>query len=133
MRRIHHLEHIVPIHETETGPGGLQIVHGLSHVTLGAEAEGRDAVVGVGDGLGGTDLVEAEDELGVGQAGVAEDCAAGLEGLDDFVGLVAGEGEAGGGGVDFHCASEGLLGAGGHAMERIMVNFNATEDGSRKV
>ena len=39
-----------------------------------------------------------------------------MDGFDDFVGGVAGEGEAGGGGVDFHCAAEGLLRAGGHAV-----------------
>ena len=62
------------------------------------------------------DLHQALDDLGVGQAGVAEDGAAGLQGFDDLVGLVAGEGEASGGGVDFHGAPEGLLGAGGHAV-----------------
>ena len=54
--------------------------------------------------------------MGVGEAGVAEDGAAGLDGFDNFVGGVTGEGEAGGGGVDFHCAAEGLLRAGGHAV-----------------
>ena len=54
--------------------------------------------------------------MGVGEAGVAEDGAAGLDGFDDFIGGVAGESEAGGCGVDFHGAAEGLLGAGGHAV-----------------
>ena len=54
--------------------------------------------------------------MGVGEAGVAEDGAAGLDWFDYFVGGVAGEGEAGGGGVDFHSAAEGLLRAGGHAV-----------------
>ena len=39
-----------------------------------------------------------------------------MQGLDDLVGHVAGEGEARGGGVDFHGAAEGLLGARGHAV-----------------
>ena len=39
-----------------------------------------------------------------------------MQRFDDFVAGVAGEGEAGGGGVDFHGATEGLLGAGGHAV-----------------
>ena len=54
--------------------------------------------------------------MGVGEAGVAEDGAAGLDWFDYFIGGVAGEGEAGGGGVDLHCAAEGLLCAGGHAV-----------------
>lgn len=61
-------------------------------------------------------MEEPGEELRVCEAGVAEDGAAGLEGLDDFVGGVAGEGEARGGGVDFHGAAEGLLGAGCHAV-----------------
>ena len=39
-----------------------------------------------------------------------------LNGLNDFCGLVAGQGKAGGRGVDFHGTSEGLLRAGGHAV-----------------
>lgn len=62
------------------------------------------------------DLHQAFDDLGVGEAGVAQDGAAGLDGLDDLVGGVAGECEACGRGVDFHCAAQGLLGAGCHAI-----------------
>ena len=39
-----------------------------------------------------------------------------MQGFDDLVGHVAGEGEAGGGGVDFHGAAQGLLGARSHAV-----------------
>lgn len=115
MRAVHHLEDVVAVDEAEAGPGRLQVVDGLAHVAFGGEDEGGEAVVAVLHLFGVDDLEEAGDDLGVGEAGVAEDGAAGLEGFDDFVGGVAGECEAGGGGVDFHCASEGLLGAGGHA------------------
>ena len=115
MRRVHNAKDVVAAHEAEPGPRRLQVVDRLAHVALGAEDEGGEAVVGVLDVFGGDDLQEATDDLGVGEAGVAEDGAAGLEGLDDFVGGVAGEGEACGAGVDFHCAPEGLLRAGCHA------------------
>ena len=55
------------------------------------------------------------DELGIGEASIAENGTAGLEGLDDLIGLVAGEREAGGGGVYFHCTAKGLLCARCHA------------------
>jgi len=41
-------------------------------------------------------LLEALNNLTISEAGVAKDSTARLEGLDDFVGLIAGEGEAGG-------------------------------------
>ena len=103
-------------YETEACGGGLEIVDCLAHVAFGAEDESGDTVVGVFDRFGLADLEEAADDLGVGEAGVAEDGAAGLDGFDDFVGGVAGEGEAGGGGVDFHGAAEGLLRAACHAV-----------------
>ena len=117
MRAIHHLEHIVPTHETESSPCRLEVIDGLPHIAFRAEDECGDAVVGVGDVFCGADLHKAVDDLCVSEAGVAKDGAAGLEGLDDLVRLVAGEGEAGGGGVDFHGAPEGLLGAGCHAVK----------------
>ncbi len=116
VRTVDDAEDVVAAHEAEAGPGALQVVDGLAHVALGAEDEGRDAVLAVLDLFRLADLHQSFDDLGVGQAGVAEDGAARLEGLDDLVGLVAGEGEAGGRGVDFHGASEGLLRAGGHAV-----------------
>lgn len=103
-------------YEAEASVRGLEVVDRLAHVAFGAEDESGDAVVGVFDVFGGADLQEAGDDLGVGEAGVAEDGAAGLDRFDDLIGGVAGEGEAGGGGVDFHCAAEGLLRAGGHAV-----------------
>ena len=102
--------------EAEARVRGLEIVDCLAHVAFGAEDEGGDAVVGIGDVLGLADLEKAADDLGVGEAGVAEDGAAGLDGFDDFVGCVAGEGEAGGGGIDFHGSAEGLLRAACHAV-----------------
>jgi hypothetical protein len=59
----------------------------------------------VGYPLGFADLKESGEELLVCEARVAEDCAAGLDCFDDFVGLVAGEGEAGRSCVNFHGAT----------------------------
>ena len=116
VRRVHDAEDVVPAHEPEPGPRGLEVIDRLTHVALGAEDERGDAVFGVFDLFRTADLHEPVHDLGVGEASVAEDGAAGLEGLDDLVGGVAGEGEAGCGGVDLHGAAEGLLGAGGHAV-----------------
>lgn len=113
--RVHDAEDVVAAHEAEAGPGRLQVVDGLAHVALGAEDEGGQAVVGVLDALGVDDLEQALHHLGVAEAGVAQDGAAGLERFDDFVRLVAREGEARGAGVDFHGAAESLLRAGRHA------------------
>lgn len=77
------------------------------------------------------DLEEAREDLRVCEAGVAEDGAAGLEGLDDLVGGVAGEGEAGGGGVDLHGAPEGLLGAGCHAVGGELSGMGTRDGGER--
>ncbi len=96
MRGVDDAEDVFAGHEAEAGVSGLEVIDSLAHVAFGAEDEGGDAVVGVFDVLGLADLHEAADDLGVGEAGVAEDGAAGLDGFDDFVGGVAGEGEAGG-------------------------------------
>ena len=116
MRGVDDAEDVFAGDEAEAGGGGLEIVDGLTHVAFGAEDEGGDAVVGILDIFGLADLEQAANDLGVGEAGVAEDGAAGLDGFDDFVGGVAGEGEAGGGGVDFHGSAEGLLRAACHAV-----------------
>ena len=116
VRGVDDAEDVLTRYETEACGGGLEVVDCLAHVTFGAEDESGDAVVGVLDGFGLADLQKAAYDLGVGEAGVAEDGAAGLDGFDDFIGGVAGEGEAGGGGVDFHGAAEGLLRAACHAV-----------------
>ena len=116
MRGINDAEDVFARQETEPGVGGLEVVNGLAHVAFSAEDERGDAVVGILYVFRFTDLQQAANDLGVREAGVAEDSATGLDGFDDFVGGVAGEGEAGGGGVDLHGAAEGLLGAGGHAV-----------------
>ena len=87
----------------------------MSHVAFGAEDERREAGFVVGDFFGLADLQEPFDHLGVCEAGVAQDGAAGLERFDYLVGLVCREAEAGCRGVDFHGAAEGLLCAGCHA------------------
>ena len=116
MRGVHDAEDVFAGHETEACVGGLEIVNGLAHVAFSAEDESSDTVVGILYVFRFADLQQAANDLGVGEAGVAEDSAAGLDGFDDFIGGVAGEGEAGGGRVDFHGAAESLLGAGGHAV-----------------
>ena len=96
MRAVHHLEYVIPIHEPESRVCALQVVDGLSHVTFGGEHQRRDAIFREFDLLGLADLLETLDNLTISEAGVAKDSTARLEGLDDFVGLIAGEGEAGG-------------------------------------
>lgn len=114
--RVHDLEDVVAAHEAEARVRALQVVDGLAHVALGAEHERRHALVVVLDAFGGDDLQEALDDLGVGEPAVPQDGAAGLQGLDDLVGLVAGEGEARRVRVDLHRAAQGLLRAGRHAV-----------------
>ena len=122
MRGVDDAEDVFAGYEAEAGVGGLEVVDCLAHVAFGTEDEGGDAVVGRFDGLGLADLHQAADDLGVCEAGVTEDGAAGLDGFDDFVGGVAGEGEAGGGGIDFHCSSESLLRPARHAVRFIEDN-----------
>jgi len=116
VRTVDDAEDVFTAHEPEARGRALQVVDGLTHVALGAEHERREAIVCILDLFRLGNLQQAPHDLGVREAGVAQDGAAGLQGLDDFVGHVAGEGEAGGGGVDFHGAAEGLLGARGHAV-----------------
>lgn len=116
VRAIHHLEYIISAHEPEARVRRLQVIDRLPHVTFGAEDQSRKAVVAVLDFFGFDDLQQPLDDLRVGELGVAQNCAAGLERLDDLVGLVAGEGEARGVRVDLHCAAKRLLRARGHAV-----------------
>ena len=58
---------------------------------------------------------EPVEDLLVGEARVADDGASALDWLDDLGGGVAGQGKAGGCGVELHCAAESLLGARCHA------------------
>lgn len=64
--------------------------------------------------------------LRVGESSVTEDGASRLDGFDDLVGHVAGEGESSGVGVDLHRSSKGLLSSSGHAGRRrrcVLVSF----------
>lgn len=116
VRAIHHFKDILPAHEAEAGVCRLQVVNRLPHVSLGAEDQRGQAVVVVLDFFGLDDLQQAFDDLRVGELGEAQDGAAGLQGFDDLVGLVAGESKACRVGVDLHCAAKRLLGARGHAV-----------------
>lgn len=119
MRAVHDAEDVVPADEAEAGPGALQVVDGLAHVALGAEHQRGNAVLGVVHLFGLADLHQPLHDLGVGEARVAEDGAAGLDWLDDLVGLVAGKGKAGGRRVDLHCTAQCLLGAGRHTVRLV--------------
>lgn len=116
MRRVHHLEHVLPTHEAEPGGGGLQIVDCLPHIALGAEHQRRDPVVRVLHLLRLADLQQPRDDLLVRQARVPQDGTARLQRLDDLVTLVAREREPRRGAVDFHRAPKRLLGPARHAV-----------------
>jgi len=94
VRLINNSEDIVSIDETETSMSTLQVVDGLSHVTLCAEDQSSKTILGVFDLLSFAYLVQTLDNLSIGQTRVSEDCTTRLEWLDDLVGLVAGKGEA---------------------------------------
>ena len=137
MRRIHDAKDVIPRYQTEPGPRALQIVDGLAHVAFCAEDERCDAVFCVRNFFDIDDLHDSCGDLRVCKSGVAEDGAPGLQRFDDLLGLIAGEGEAGGGGVDFHSAAEGLLGAGCHARGEgrggKLVFFGCVKRGERGV
>ena len=116
VRGVDNTEDVFAGDEPEARSRGLQVVDCLPHIPLSAEDERRKAVVTVLYILRGRDGEEALGDLFVREARVAEDGAAGLEGLDDLVALIAGEGEARRGAVDFHCSTQSLLRAGGHAI-----------------
>lgn len=118
MRRVHDPEDIFATHEAKTGAGRLQVVNCLAHIPLGTEDKRRDTIVRILDVFRGADLEQACHHLGVGQAGVAQDCTARLKWFDDFVGGVAGECEARGRAVDFHRTPKSLLRTGCHAGQR---------------
>ena len=56
VRRINHFEDIVARDEAETGKSGLQVVDGLTHITLGTKDQRRETVVAVLDLFGLDDL-----------------------------------------------------------------------------
>ena len=109
-------EDVLARHKSEACKSRLEVIDSLPHVTLGGKYEGGDSVVRVFYLLGFTDLHQTSHDLGICQAGIAENGAARLEGLDDLVGGIACEGKAGGRGVDFHRAAKSLLSAGRHAV-----------------
>ncbi len=116
MRAVDDTKHVLAAHEPEARGCALQVVNRLPHIPLGAKHQRRNPIVRKLNLLRLGNLQQTAHNLLVRQAGVAQDGAARLQGLDDFIGHVAGEGEAGGGAVDFHGAAQGLLGARGHAV-----------------
>lgn len=90
----------------------------LSHVSLGGEDDRLQPVVRHRQSLLGHHFLQPGQDLSVRQLGVAEDGAAGLDGLNDLVGGVAGQGEARGPGVDLHDPPQGLLSPVRHAGEQ---------------
>lgn len=127
VRAVHDTEHIVTTDKTKARPSTLQVIDSLTHITLGTEDQGCNSVLGVLDFFSLADLHDPLDDLGVCQAGVAEDCTTRLEWFDDFVRLVAGEGETSGCRVDFHCTAQGLLSTGCHAKDIGVSEVGTTE------
>lgn len=84
MRLIANLKNVRLINMVKPRVRCLQIIQSVPHVALCGEDDGLEAVGGVGDGLGGADCLEAREDLGVGEAGEAEDGGAGLDGFDYF-------------------------------------------------
>lgn len=82
-------------HKSEARKSRLEVVDSLPHVTLGRENERSDSIIRIFYPLSFTDLHQARNDLRICQAGVAENGTAGLKGLDDLVGGIAREREAG--------------------------------------
>lgn len=116
MRLIANLEDVGLVDVAKATVGGLEIVQGIAHVTLGREDDGLQSTIGVADLLRGADEFESGQDLLVGEAAVPEDGGTGLNGFDDLGGDVARQGEAGGVGVDLHGSAKGLLGRGRHTV-----------------
>lgn len=96
MRAVDDTEDIVTTDESETRPSTLKVVDGLSHVALGTEDQGRKSILCDLDLFGFNYLIQSVQDFSVGQASVSKDCTAGLERLDDFVGLITGKCESSG-------------------------------------
>ena len=109
VRAVDDPKYIVATDESEARPGALKIVDRLSHVSFSAKDQCRQPVLRPVHFFRFNDLVQPADDLCIRQARVSENGASRLEGLNNFVRLVAGKSEAGGVGVDFHCATKGLL------------------------
>ena len=99
--------------------GGLEVVESLPHVPLRGEDDGLHAVLGVLDALLLTHLQHLGQDLRVGQFAVPQHGAARLDGLDDLLRRVAGQGEAGGVAVQLHGPPQGLLGGLRHGVRLV--------------
>lgn len=93
---------------------GLKDGH-LSHVSLRREDDRLQAVVRHCQRLLLHHFLQTSQNLSIRQLRVAQDGAAGLDGLDDLVRGIAGQRKAGRLGVDLHDPPERLLGSIGHA------------------
>lgn len=116
MRRVHHPEDVFSGHKAKAGSGGLQVIDGLPHISLGAEDECRDAIIAVLDIFGLGDGHQSLHDLLVGQPRIAQDSTARLQWLNDLVALIAGEGESGSRAIDLHGPPQGLLRSTRHAV-----------------
>ena len=116
MRLITNLEDIGLVDVAETTVGGLKIVEGITHVTLGREDDGLQPTIGVGHFLGGADVFETGQNLFVRKTAVPKDGGTGLNRLDDLGGNVARQCKPGGVGVNLHGSAEGLLGRRRHTV-----------------
>jgi len=73
MRAVDDFKDIVAIDNPKTSSSTLEIVQGLTHVTLGSEDKGCHSIVGDLDILGRGNLLDSTDQLGISQAGVPKD------------------------------------------------------------
>jgi hypothetical protein len=65
VRAVDYTEHIVSTDKTETGRGTLQVVDGLTHITLGTENKSSNSIFGVLDLLRLTDLHQPLYDLSI--------------------------------------------------------------------
>lgn len=83
----------------------------LSHVSLGCEDDGLQAIVGHGQTLLLHHVLQPGQDLSIRQLGVTQHCTARLDRLNDLVRSIAGESKACRLGVNFHDSSQRLLGS----------------------
>lgn len=114
MGLITHFEDIVGCDDAQARKSGLQIVDGLSHVSFCGEYQSFETRVGILDLFDVAKLQQPPHDLFVRQLRVPQDRTPRLDGVDDFVALVASQAESRRVRVDFHCPAQGLLCACSH-------------------
>mmetsp|Transcript_13494 Transcript_13494/g.19822 ORF Transcript_13494/g.19822 Transcript_13494/m.19822 type:complete len:322 (+) Transcript_13494:110-1075(+) len=113
------LEHVLRGDAAKARVGRLQVVEGVPHVPLGCEYQRLQSRWLVVQLLRLAHLLQPLQHLFVRQLGVSQDCAAALDGLDDLLRVVAGQGKPGRVAVDLHGPAQCLLRLGGHAVSLV--------------